>query len=78
MFNIHVLPNENKSHRLNTTLRAMVEIAGDQPDRATKDKAVVRKSSGHANTILVLCPPITTGVTVKFLTMTQQTGSLSE
>jgi len=40
-------------------LHAIVEIAGDQPARATNDKAVVRKSTRHGNTILVLCPPIT-------------------
>ncbi len=45
VFNVKVPPNENRSHRLNATLRAMVEIAGDQPARATNDKAVVRKST---------------------------------
>ncbi len=44
MFNVQVRPNENKSHRLDTTLRAMVEIAADQPALATNDKAVVRKA----------------------------------
>jgi hypothetical protein len=36
---------ENRSHPLNTTLRAIVEIAGDQVARATNHKAVVRKST---------------------------------
>jgi hypothetical protein len=44
MFNIQVPRNENRSHRLNTTLRAMVEIAGDRSTQATNDKAVVRKT----------------------------------
>jgi hypothetical protein len=45
VFSVEVPPNENRSHRLNTTLHAMVEIAGDQPARATNDKAVVRESA---------------------------------
>jgi hypothetical protein len=45
VFNVQVPPHENQSHRLNATLRAMVEIAGDQPARATNNKAVVRKST---------------------------------
>ena len=43
VFNAQVPRNENRSHRLSTTLRAMVEIAGDQPARATNYKAGVRK-----------------------------------
>jgi hypothetical protein len=31
VFNVQVPRNENRFHRLNTTLRAMVEIARDQP-----------------------------------------------
>jgi hypothetical protein len=45
VFNVQVPRNENLSHRLNTTLRAIVEIAGDQPVQATNDKAVVEKAS---------------------------------
>ena len=30
VFNVQVPRNENRSHRLNTRLRALVEIAGDQ------------------------------------------------
>jgi hypothetical protein len=44
-FHLPLPPNENRSHRLNTTLRAMVEMAEDQPAWATNDKAEVRKSS---------------------------------
>ncbi len=39
VFNVQVPRNENRSHRLNTTLRAMAEILGDQPARAINDKA---------------------------------------
>jgi hypothetical protein len=45
VFNVQVPPNENRAHRLNTTLRAMVEIGADQSARATNDKVVVRKST---------------------------------
>jgi hypothetical protein len=44
VFNIQVPRNENRTHRLNTTLSAMVEIAGDQLARSINDKAVVRKA----------------------------------
>ncbi len=43
VFNVQVSLNQNRSHRLNTTLRAMV----------------TRKSTPHVNIILVLCAPIT-------------------
>jgi hypothetical protein len=45
VFNVRVPRNEDRSHRLNTSLRTMVEIAGDQPPRATNDKAVVRTNT---------------------------------
>jgi hypothetical protein len=45
VFNVRVLRNENRPHPLNATLRAMVEVAGDQPARATNDEPVVRKST---------------------------------
>jgi hypothetical protein len=45
VFNVQVPRNENRSHRLNTMLRAMVEIAGDQPARAANVKVVARKST---------------------------------
>ncbi len=45
VFNVQVPPHENRFHRLNITLRARVEIAGDQSARAANDKAVVRKNS---------------------------------
>jgi len=45
VFNVQVSPNENRSHRLDTTLRAIVEIAEDQPARGTNDKEEVRKST---------------------------------
>jgi hypothetical protein len=59
VFNLQVSPNENRSHPLNTTLRAMVKIAGDQLAGARNDKAVARKSTCRVNSILVLCIPIT-------------------
>ncbi len=38
-FNVEVPRNENRSHRLNTTLRAMVEIAGETSSRTeTKER----------------------------------------
>jgi hypothetical protein len=43
--NVAVPRTENMSHRLNTPLRAVVEISGDQPTRDTKEKAVVRRST---------------------------------
>ncbi len=45
VLNVQVPPNENAAHRLNSTLRTSLEIAGDQPARATNGKAVVRKST---------------------------------
>jgi hypothetical protein len=45
VFNVQIPRNENRSHRLITTLRAMVEIAGDQSARTTNDEAVVTKST---------------------------------
>jgi hypothetical protein len=42
VFNVQVPLNENRSHRLNTTLRTVLEKAGDQPARAANDKAAVR------------------------------------
>lgn len=38
VINVQVPPNEDRSYRLNTTLRAWVEIAGDQPACAANDK----------------------------------------
>lgn len=43
--NVAVPRTENRSHRLTTTPRAMAQIAGDRPARATNDNAVVRKST---------------------------------
>jgi hypothetical protein len=45
VFNAQVPPYENKSRRLNATLRAMVEIAGDEPAQARNNIAVARKST---------------------------------
>jgi hypothetical protein len=38
-FNVQYPSNENRSYRLNTALRATVEIAGDQPAQATNDES---------------------------------------
>ena len=62
VFNVQVPPNENRSHRLNTTLRAMVEIAGDQPARAANDKAVVRKAPDMSIQIGIMSPDYATFV----------------
>jgi hypothetical protein len=45
VFNVQVPRNENRPHGLNTMLREVDEIAGDQHARATNDEAVVRKST---------------------------------
>ena len=44
VFNVQVRPNEDRFVRLHATPREIVERAGDEPARATNDKAVVRKS----------------------------------
>jgi hypothetical protein len=44
VFNVQVPRNENRPHRLNTNLRALVEIAADQLARYTNDEEVARKS----------------------------------
>jgi len=56
VFNVQVPRNENRSHRLNTPLRAMVEIAGDQAAQATNDKAGARRSTWPVHSIGMVSP----------------------
>jgi hypothetical protein len=53
VFNVQVPPNEDRSHRPNSTLRALVDMGGEQPARTTNDKAVVRKDASSVNSASV-------------------------
>jgi hypothetical protein len=44
-FNVQAPLPEDGSHRVNTTLRALLEIAVKQPAQTTNNKALVRRST---------------------------------